>query len=131
MKIKEVLCKTQGKPRDHSPQATHLVLVQVVTSFSYQQKQTVCTTGECVLKPGLRLTGTHKVLSVWALISSTVTGKWFCCKICKRHTFSAEVQLSQNTKSPLELSMCSDQRKLILNHLHAQDPFCRFCAAKF
>lgn len=41
-------------------------------------------------------------------------------------TFSAEVELSRNTKSPLELSMCSDQLKLILNHLHIQDPFRRF-----
>lgn len=41
-------------------------------------------------------------------------------------TFSAEVELSRNMKSPLELNMCSDQLKLILNHLHVQDPFRRF-----
>lgn len=41
-------------------------------------------------------------------------------------TFSAEVELSRNMKSPLELNMCSDQLKLILNHLHVQDPFHRF-----
>jgi hypothetical protein len=41
MKIKEALCKTQGKLQDHSPQATHSVLARVVISFSYQKKHTV------------------------------------------------------------------------------------------
>lgn len=41
-------------------------------------------------------------------------------------TFSAEVELSRNMKSPLELNMYSNQLKLIFNHLHVQDPFPRF-----
>lgn len=45
---------------------------------------------------------------------------------CIKVTFSAEVELSRNMKSPLELNMCSDQLKLILNRLHVQDPFRRF-----
>ena len=35
-------------------------------------------------------------------------------------TFSVEVELSEITKFPLDLNMCSDQVKLILNHLHIQ-----------
>lgn len=62
------------------------------------------------------------------LVSSFIYYEWqvvFAVKYIKV-TFSAKAELSRNMKSPLELNMFSDKLKLILNHLHVQDPFCRF-----
>lgn len=66
------------------------------------------------------------------LVSNFIYYEWqevFAVKYIKV-TLSAEVELYRNTKSPLELNVCSDQLKLILNHLHVQDPFCRFFCSK-